>query len=139
MRGSKDAMVRSQKGGMVHNRFGQTITTNISKSENAMVRSQKGRHGTERVRSLRGRGKRSEEERAGSSPKHPRASETPFPKSYENQRVLRRWSPARIPAFLQGAVATPSESKTRLKKSFEVDKFFLKNFFRASGSPEGAP
>ena len=50
--------------------------------------------------------------------KHPRATESLFPKSFENQRVLRNWSPARIPAFLQGPVTTSIEGKTRSKKSF---------------------
>ena len=58
------------------------------------------------------------EERVRSPQKHPRASESLFPKSFENQRVLRRWSPARIPAFLQGPVTTSIEGKTRSKKSF---------------------
>ena len=63
--------------------------------------------------------------------KHLRASEGLFRKSLENQRVLRRGSPARFTAFLQGAVATSSAGKTR--------PTFLKNCFGASRSPEGAP
>ena len=50
--------------------------------------------------------------------KHLRPSECLFRKSFENQRVLRRGSPARILAFLQGAVATSIEGKTRPKNSF---------------------
>ena len=57
MRGSKDAMVRSQKGGMVQKRFGpsegrgksaersenrETSTIKMRGSKDAMVRSQKG-------------------------------------------------------------------------------------------------
>ena len=58
------------------------------------------------------------EERVRSPPKHPRASESLFPQKSENQRVLRRWSPARIPAFLQGPVTTSMGAKTRSKKTF---------------------
>jgi len=50
------------------------------------------------------------------STKHQRASEGLFRKSFENQRVPRRASPARFTAFLQGAMATSMEGKTRWKK-----------------------
>ena len=48
-----------------------------------------------------------------------------FRQNSEKQRVLRRGSPARIPAFLQGAVATSSEGKTRPKKASKLRSFFL--------------
>ena len=60
----------------------------------------------------------------GPPPKHPRASESLFPTNSENQRVLRRWSPARIPAFLEGPVTSSIEGKTRSKKASNFKSFF---------------
>ena len=49
--------------------------------------------------------------------KHQRASEGLFRKSLENQRVPRKWSPARIPSFLLGPVTTSMGAKTRSNKN----------------------
>ena len=49
-------------------------------------------------------------------------------KKSHNQRVLRRWSPARIPAFLQGPVITSIEGKRVQKKTPNFKSFFEKVF-----------
>ena len=50
-----------------------------------------------------------------------------FAKVLKTRRVLRRGSPAHIPAFLQGAVATSSEGQTRPQKCSKL--FVLKKLF----------
>ena len=53
----------------------------------------------------------------GERKKQQRASEGLFRKSFENQRVQRRESPAHIPAFLQCPVTTSLGAKSRPKKN----------------------
>ena len=77
------------------------------------------------------------EERVRPPKKHPRASESLFPKRFENQRVPRRWSSARITAFLQGPVTTSMGGK-RVQKKLLTSNDFLKKQFSDSRSTEGA-
>ena len=74
------------------------------------------------------------EERVRSPQKHPRASESLFPNNSEKQRVLRRWSPARIPAFLQGPVTTSIEGKTR-STNLLTSNAFLKHVLKRRCRP----
>ena len=60
--------------------------------------------------------------------KHLRASEGLFRKSFENQRVLGRGSPARFTAFLQGPVATSTRTpKTPSSFRGSLSQKFLKS------------
>ena len=61
-------------------------------------------------------------------------SQRPLERVFENQRVPRRWSPARITAFLLCPVTTSMGGKRVQKQACNL-RSFLKNSFQIRGRP----